>query len=305
MSNGMLRGIEEIAADFDRDGYALIPGLIQAEELATLQADTGEIVHGGWQGKEPESDYFHDVLPDTGEDVYHRVQYVFPKAQRDSLLILLGHPFILELTHHILGEDFVCAAEALVFKMAGNGREVPVHADCDPADPQLSPVIFNVDYYLDDSSEENGCLYVAPGTHRLNLPFKEIASRGFDFPGLIPVPAKAGDVLLHNVRLVHGSRRSQGGALRRTLYYEFQKMSEMLNQGGPRPGFPMTDAFIRDRFRLLMGAIQARKAAPYAQKETLFPYHLPDEYAKRYDIEAPGSASEINRRPSLGYNKYI
>ena len=299
------RSIAELAAAFDRDGYVMMPGIISPEELTILQADTGEIVHDGWQGKEPQSDYFHDVLADTGEDAFHRVQYVFPKAKRDSLLILLGHPFILELTRYILGDDFVCAAEALVFKMAGNGREVPVHADCDPADPLLSPVIFNVDYYLDDSSEENGCVYVAPGTHKLNLAPRDISAGGFDFPGLIPVPAIAGDVLLHNVRLVHGSRRSQGGAMRRTLYYEMQSMAEMLQQGGPRPGFPMTDAFIRDRFRLILGAIKARQSVPYAQNETPFAYRIPPEYAQKYAIERPASPDEINRRPALGYNKYI
>jgi len=65
-------------------------------------------------------------------------------------------------------------------------------------------------------------LWAASGTHKLNLPYKEIAAQGFDFPGLVPVPAKAGDVLLHNVRTVHGSHASQGNALRRTIYYEFQ-----------------------------------------------------------------------------------
>ena len=296
------RPIEEIVADFHRDGYALIPGLIGQEELEALHTDTGEVVSGGWEGKEPASDYMHDVLKDTGEDVFHRVQYVFPKARRNSLVVLLGHPFILRLAHHLLGDDFVCAAEALVFKMAGNGREVPVHADCEPSDPRLSPLIFNVDYYLDDATLENGCLWAAPGTHRLNLSQQQIVSAGFDYPGLAPVPVKAGDVLLHNVRVVHGSHRSRGGALRRTLYYEFQSMGAMRQQNGPRPGFPMTDAFVRDRFRLLMRAIDERKKAPYVRGETPFPYRLPTGYEH---IGWPAPDEPVNLRPALGYNKYI
>ena len=182
----------EYAEDFQRDGYVMLPQLIGTEELSCLQADTGEIVWNGWQDKEPASDYFHDPLPDTGEDVFHRVQYVFPKAKQDSLLILLGHPIILALNRYILGDDFVCAAEALVFKMPKNGREVPVHADCDPDHPELAAPIFNVDYYLDDASPENGCLWVSPGTHKLNLPSPKIREAGFDYPGLIPISAKAG-----------------------------------------------------------------------------------------------------------------
>lgn len=293
--------VSELAQSFLRDGYVLIPQLLSPGELEALRADTNTIVHEGYAGKEPQSDYFHDILPDTGEDVFHRVQYVFPKAARNSLLILLGHPFILELVHTLLGDDFTCAAEALVFKMPGNGREVPVHADCDPADPLLSPLIFNVDYYLDDSTLENGCLYVAPGSHTANLPGKEISAQGFNFPGLVPLPARAGDVLLHNTRLVHGSQRSRGSALRRTLYYEFQSMDAILKQGGPRPGFPVNDTWVRERFQLLMRAIDARRAAPYAQGETPYPYQPP----ARYHVSWPTADEPVNLRPALGYNKYI
>lgn len=293
--------IGEISDAFHRDGYVLLPQLLSPAEVRALQSDTDVIVHGGYEGKEPQSDYFHDVLPDTGEDVFHRVQYVFPKAPNNSLLILLGQPFILELVHYLLGDDFICAAEALVFKMPGNGREVTVHADCDPSDAHLSPLIFNVDYYLDDATRENGCLYVVPGSHKNNLSSKEISAQGFGFPGLQPITARAGDVLLHNTRLVHGSHRSRGTALRRTLYYEFQSLSELLKQGGPRPNHPVTNEWIQDRLRLLMRAIDARRACPYAQGETPYPYHVP----AGYDVAWPQTDEQVNLRPALGYNKYI
>ncbi|MBV9469918.1 MAG: phytanoyl-CoA dioxygenase family protein [Abitibacteriaceae bacterium] len=293
--------IAEIAADFDRDGYVLLPQLLSPAELQVLRADTAAIVDGGYAGKENPTDYFHNVLPDTGEDVFHRVQYVFPKAPQNSLVTLLGHPFILELVQHLLGSDFVCAAEALVFKMAGNGREVPVHADCEPADPRLAPLIFNVDYYLDDANLENGCLFAAPGSHKLGLSGHEIGVQGFDFPGLIPVPARAGDVLLHNVRVVHGSHRSRGGALRRTLYYEFQSLSAIEQQGGPRPDFPVNDTWVRDRICLTMRAIDQRRKAPYAQGETPFSYRVPTGY----DVAWPQPDEPVNLRPALGYNQYL
>lgn len=295
------RTLEELAQAFRRDGFLHLPGLISPSELEALQADSLEIVQGGWENAEHSSDYFHDILPDTGEDVFHRVQYVFPKARRGSFVTLLGHPFILELVQHLKGEDFVCAAEALVFKAAGNGREVTVHADCDPSDPKLAPIIFNVDVYLDDSSVENGCLWVAPQTHAQNLSGASIAAQGFDFPGLQPLPVQAGDVLLHDIRLVHGSPRSQGGALRRTLYYEFQSLAEMDNQGGPRPGFPHTKAYVRDRIRLLMHAVEQRKQAPYAQDEEAFDYNAP----AGYDVEPFAPGEPVNLRPALGYNKYF
>lgn len=289
------------AAAFHRDGYIKLEGLLVPQEVELLRADSASIVFGGYKDKENQSDYMYATLPDTGEEVFHRAQYIFPKAPHNSFVTLLGHPRILQLVQHLLGPDFLCAAEALVFKMPGNGREVPVHADCDPAQPQLAPLIFNVDYYLDDSSEENGCLYVAPGSHKLNLPGGEIQAQGFDFPGLMPVLAKAGDVLLHNIRLVHGSHRSQGGALRRTLYYEFQSIGELVKQGGPRPGFAATDEFITDRIRLLMRAIDQRRQAPYARDEMPFAYQPP----AGWDVAWPAPDAPVNLRPALGYNAYF
>lgn len=198
--------LEEIAAKFDQDGYVLLPQVISKAELAILQEDTAHMIDEGYEGQEPESDYFYDPLPDTGEIVFHRVQYVFPKAKNNSFIKLLGHPFILQVVQHLLGDDFICEAEALVFKTPGNGKEVPIHCDGDPSEPNLMPLVFNVDYYLDDATSDNGCLLVAPGSHKLNLSAKAVQDQGFDFPGLVEVPVQAGDVLIHNIRVVHGSK---------------------------------------------------------------------------------------------------
>lgn len=296
------KNVEELAQLFLRDGYVHLRGVISPEELEILREDSLEIIEGGWENVENESDYFHDVLPDTGEDVFHRVQYVFPKARRGSFVTLLGQPLILQLAQCLLGPDFLCAAEALVFKMPGNGREVSIHADADPHDPKLSPLIFNVDFYLDDSSLENGCLWVAPGSHlTAHQEPRERIYRGLDFEGMIPIEVRAGDVLFHNVRLVHGSPRSKGGALRRTLYYEFQSLPEMEKQGGPRPGFAHTTEFVRDRISLLSHAIEQRAQQNFAHDETPFEYAPPVARG----ASTPAAEEKINLRPALGYNKYI
>ncbi|MEM7132253.1 MAG: phytanoyl-CoA dioxygenase family protein [Chloroflexota bacterium] len=293
--------IESIATKFDQHGYVLLPQVISKAELAGLQADTAHMIDTGYEGQEPASDYFYDPLPDTGEIVFHRVQYIFPKAPNNSFVKLLGHPIILEVVQHLLGDDFICGAEAFVFKTPGNGKEVPVHCDCDASDPELAPLIFNVDYYLDDATVENGCLLAAPGSHKLNLSPAEVAKQGFDFPGLVEVPVQAGDVLIHNTRVVHGSKRNTGNSLRRTLYYEFQGLNAALTQGGIRPGSPLNDTWIQERIRLVMHAIDLRKETSYGQDEEPFAYQPP----AGYDIAWPQPDETVNYRPALGYNKFF
>ncbi|HEX2910106.1 MAG TPA: phytanoyl-CoA dioxygenase family protein [Chloroflexia bacterium] len=303
MTEIQINQLDRIAEEFEQNGFVKLEQVIAPAELEALREDTRLIIEGGYEGKANESDYFHNFDNESGQEVFHRVQYVFPKAPlHNSLLILLAQPFVLEVLQRILGEDFLCAAEALVFKMPRNGREVAVHADCNPADPGLSPdhLIFNVDFYLDESTPENGCLLVVPGSHKWHMSSKEISERGWDFPGMVEVPMKAGDVLLHNTRLVHGSHTSRSTSLRRTLYYEFDSIHWLLKEGS-RPQYPITEQWINDRLRLLMRAIDLRKAAPYARNEKPFPYRLP----KGYELAWPNPAEEINLRPAMGYSKYF
>jgi ectoine hydroxylase-related dioxygenase (phytanoyl-CoA dioxygenase family) len=295
--------LEEIKTAFARDGFVLLKQVIFPAELAALRADTNSIIEGGYQNKPNPSDYFWDKDPITSEEVFHRVQYVFSKeTPHNSLLILLANPLVLQIVRYLLGEDFLCAAEALVFKMPTNGRVVPVHADCNAADQRISAghLTFNVDYYLDDSTPENGCLLVAPGSHKLRVSREEATRAGFDFPGLVEMPVQAGDILLHDIKLIHGSHRSSSPKLRRTLYYEFDSI-RWLAQEGSRPEYPITEQWIEDRIRLLMRAIDLRKKAGYALNEQPFDYSPP----AGHPLTWPSLEEAVNLRPAMGYNKYF
>ena len=242
--------------------------------------------------------------PETSETIFHRVQYIFPKSSTspNSLVCLLGHPGILRLVHALLDDHFLCEAEALVFKKPGNGRAVPVHADCDPSDLRTSDghLAFNVDIYLDDATTENGCLFVAPGSHKRRETRKEITMQGFNYPGLESVPMKSGDVLIHNVRLVHGSHKNSSDQLRRTIYYEFQSLPWMIKEG-IRPDYSINSDWIEDRIRLILYAIEERKKCSYAKGENSFKYQVPDSF----NAELLTSGKPVNLRPKLGYNKHF
>ena len=206
-----------------------------------------------------------------------------------------------------MGDDFICEAEAFVFKTPGNGKEVPVHCDGDPSQPDVMEMVFNVDYYLDDATPENGCLLAAPGSHKLNLSVEDVKAQGFDYPGLIELPVKAGDVLFHNVKLVHGSRRNSADSLRRTLYYAFHSLGAAARQREPRsegsylrPGQTVPQSWIDDRLRLMMHAIDLRKKSSYGRDEIPFPYKPP----AGYDVTWPSADEKMNYRPALGYSKY-
>lgn len=91
--------------------------------------------------------------------------------------------------------------------------------------------IVSVLFYLDDASEENGCLWVIPGSHELgHLP--GLADRGTlgalytdvrGVPGTpYPVELPAGSVLTFHRDLVHGSRSNRSGTDRRVFVAAYQ-----------------------------------------------------------------------------------
>ena len=268
--------------DFNRDGYVKLPGVFTGDELLALQKDSQLLIDGGYENKEYPTDFHVKTDPATGKKVFHRVQFIFSysQVQPNSFLVALGHPRVLSLVNALLGNDFVCDGEALVFKGPDDGAEVPVHADCDPADKRTSDehLGFNVDIYLDDATTGNGCLYAAKGSHKPRYSSEEISRQGFEFPGLEPVPMQAGDVLLHNIAVVHGSHTNHSSQLRRTIYYEFQSLSWLMKEG-VRPGINMTKSWAEARLRLLSHAMQVRAESVYGADEKRLDYQVPRGYS--------------------------
>lgn len=59
---------------------------------------------------------------------------------------------------------------------------------------------------------------------------------GFKKSGAIPVPVKPGDVILHNILVVHGSASCKS-PLRRTVYYEYRAIRQELRKGPHIPEY--------------------------------------------------------------------
>jgi ectoine hydroxylase-related dioxygenase (phytanoyl-CoA dioxygenase family) len=87
---------------------------------------------------------------------------------------------------------------------------------------------------LQDSDEDNGCLWVIPGSHAWGLqPYEQrqggycnkglIAPDDFDFSQAVPVPARAGDVLLFSALLWHSSQGNRSDRMRRAFIVSYQE----------------------------------------------------------------------------------
>jgi ectoine hydroxylase-related dioxygenase (phytanoyl-CoA dioxygenase family) len=237
---------------FDEQGYLVLPDWIPADLLSRLQA-AGEawIAQGAADGGASEDYKFAD-RPALGRTMW-RVDYLHNKGY-DASLELLGSPAVCAVAESLCGPNFVPTYESMVFKREGDGAKVPWHQD---AVHPRGWRIFNYDVYLDASRAGAGALRVVPGTQKQPQDICRLEDAyGWDPPDVIQVEMEPGDVLLHDVMVVHGSETTRAGApLRRTIYYEFRAAEEIVHDG------PWDRDWIARRLRLLPVALRRHQEA--------------------------------------------
>ena len=208
-------------SQFNETGWLVLPAMLGSDELSALHSDMDQLARRASPGLE---DFSFGVGHEDGSDILRRVEYVTDKSK--AARAMMGHPIVLAAVERIAGPDLFPTQDAMVLKMPGQGIAVPWHRDNASTDEYPSdPPVFIADFYLDEADLDT-CLWVRPGSHRLTDAETLEATERFNRDGVStedaePVLLHAGDVLLHNVRLLHGSPPNTSSKLRRVIYYTF------------------------------------------------------------------------------------
>ena len=237
---------------FDDNGYLVLRQWITGELLEGLQAAARRwIADGNAFSAAGERSEDYNLARRAQGEVLFRINYLHNKGEAASLA-LLGSPQVLGVAESLCGPNFVPTYESMVFKAEGDGEQIPWHQDA--VHPRAHR-IFNFDLYLDASRIGAGALRVVPGTQRRLLDPCEIRDEyGWDAPGVVQVEMEPGDVLLHDVMVLHGSEPTAGNALRRTVYLEFRAAEQIAAEG------PWDRSWVERRLRLVPLALKAYRA---------------------------------------------
>ena len=228
---------------FDVNGYLVLPGRMPADLLVRLQDAATAWIAAGLElaPADPARVDYHFADRPTGEIMY-RIDYLHDKGQAASLE-LLGCPEILGIAESLCGSDFVPTYESLVFKNEGDGAPIPWHQDA--VHPRRHRIV-NIDVYLDSSRAGEGALRVLPGSQTQKNDICLVRDEhGWTPPGAVQVELEPGDVLVHDVMIVHGSEPVMDNPLRRTIYYEFRSAEQIVTEG------PWDRSWMDARMRLL------------------------------------------------------
>lgn len=258
---------DEQARFFHDSGYLILRGVLRGEELGRVQAAMDDLTAYGSAKTREDPDFMYGKGHRTGASVLKRIEYVIDK--RDEMKVMLGHPFILRSVEKLMGPDLIPTWDSMVLKLPGEGIIVPWHRDAGTECVADTP-IFNVDFYLDEADEDT-CVWVMPGSHA--WPAERVAAwlderragdttkEAFRASGAVPALMQPGDVLFHNILVLHGSPSNASDKLRRVVYYEFRSAHVEQAIG------PHVPEYIPLKQQVLLACLQRRRQADYVPVE--------------------------------------
>jgi len=215
--------------DYRRDGYLVIPRLIEGEQLAELRALTDRIVSEA-RGV-TENDALYDLEPSHSATL-PRVRRLKPAIFKRYAFFnaLVREPKIVTILQQLLGPSIRLYGGKLNMKSAGYGSPVEWHQDW-AFYPHTNDDVLATGIYLDDCDLDNGPLMVLPGTHHgptydhhadgRFCGAMDPAAYDLDFSKAVPLMGPAGSMTIHHVRLVHGSALNRSNRQRRLLLHEY------------------------------------------------------------------------------------
>lgn len=209
-----------------QDGYCRFENILPPDMIERLRDATEKMLDAQSQQQASATRAQGSLLPTTGDPIF--AELVAWPAALDSF--------------RALGWDHPCFSDGYVISKPGHGPRLFWHYDWfaweDPASYGPLPQQVFAMYYLSDTTPENGCLRVVPGSHvrhnalhdRLREPHSAELGKAahldaLEFstrPDKIDVPVKAGDLLLGDARLLHAAHANATDGRRTliTLWYQ-------------------------------------------------------------------------------------
>lgn len=206
---------DELRRTLRTQGYAVVPGVFPAAALETLSAATSRMIDRWYGGERGDQDYWWFEMEGAEAPILYRIHNLEKKEEPAVRWLLESEPL-----RRVVAAVFGGAAEAtqcaLIVKIPKRGAEVPWHRDPIPVPPCT---VYNFSVFLDDSGADGGCLEVLPGSHL--FPPEHVVAKQRP-KGAVPISVKKGDVVIHDVRVVHGSGWNASENWRRSVVLEYQ-----------------------------------------------------------------------------------
>ncbi|MEN9935626.1 MAG: hypothetical protein RLZZ387_2205 [Chloroflexota bacterium] len=222
---------------YRKNGYLTTTAVVGSDTLEDLRAEADRVLTlcaSDPQRYAPRLEWELDHLAATDRAGMDRV---IRKIEPVSDLSPCFHDFafappILDAVTAILGEPAALFEDKLNLKLPG-GSAYPWHQDWVCCWQAHTDALITAFVYLDDADATNGCLQVIPGSHlgRPILPFRpgsrfEVDPTSVDQSRALPVPLRAGEMILFDPYLLHYSDMNRSRSPRRAIIYTYYPASQ-------------------------------------------------------------------------------
>lgn len=230
----MTRLTAEDIARFQEQGFVVVRGAVAPETIARL---TGEIdrwieesrAHPNNYGETPNGKARFDLAAGHSAAAPRLRRVANPVDISEAYRDVLWHGAIPDLVTELIGPDVKFHHCKINMKLPDTDTYVGYHQD-HPFDPHTNDDVVVALLMLDDTTLENGCLTVVPGSHRERYSHYQgdkfvgeiaAAHRGDFDRRAVPIIGKAGDVCLQSTWMVHGGGRNNTDRPRRILICDY------------------------------------------------------------------------------------
>jgi hypothetical protein len=215
----------ELTRQFHEQGYAAVGPVLTPDELEALRSAYDRIFHG-----EVKPSSYRNLGQREGEEVSPGavLQIIDMHALDDAFRNILYKEDLLDLAEAFVDSPSVSLYhDQALYKPALNGDVVPWHQDngywrLDP------PKAASCWIALDDADQENGCMWVIPGSHRAGEVGHQRAGQyvsqlkaDADEKLAVPVPLPAGSAMFHHCRTLHHTKPNLSPRQRRAWVIHF------------------------------------------------------------------------------------
>jgi ectoine hydroxylase-related dioxygenase (phytanoyl-CoA dioxygenase family) len=237
-------------ADFDRDGFVVVPDLLDAATVTAARDECDRF--------EAEADAFLRGLDDGRFTIAETGAITFAThlAHRSDVLRSLScHPRIVELCSSLIGPDVNLYWDQAVYKKPEKPRRFPWHQDNGYAfvEPQQYLTVWVA---LTDATPANGCPRVVPGLHREGtLRHTYVDPLGWEClsddrpPGAVDAPVPAGGAVVFSSLTPHLTGPNTTDSVRKAYILQYAPAGAVVLRGDPTAGPPTKREPADDRER--------------------------------------------------------
>ena len=219
----------------------VVPRLLSGDDLRRIDCAINEIVDTAMASGDISSAFELEPETEEGRPVARRIYNPF--HQHQVFKDLATDDRILDRIEDLIGKNIELHHSKLNMKPAKVGSAVEWHQDLTYF-PHTNDDLVTVLIYIDEATQENGCLQVLPARHREYLNHSDADGM---FAGMItedvdsgevgepaPLEAPAGSVIFMHCLMPHSSLPNRSSKGRRTIIFEYKAADsfEIMVSGG-------------------------------------------------------------------------